>query len=136
MKFQRFYFLQDDDLLEVLVGIGGENNVFRMFEGIKGWLTDERDAKIGVEGVGGERLQLRGWSYKQSEPEVVFKSLEDSIRSTLNSLVRVTLSSYENDMKELPSLYPDLPWMCIYTVELILYTKQVEINCLQNEVPL
>ena len=109
MKFQRFYFLQDDDLLEVLVGIGGENNVFRMFEGIKGWLTDERDAKIGV---------------------------EDSIRSTLNSLVRVTLSSYENDMKELPSLYPDLPWMCIYTVELILYTKQVEINCLQNEVPL
>lgn len=31
VKFQRFYFLQDDELLEVLVGIGAENTIFRMF---------------------------------------------------------------------------------------------------------
>jgi hypothetical protein len=41
VKFQRFYFLQDDELLEVLVGIGAENTIFRMFEGIKGWLVDK-----------------------------------------------------------------------------------------------
>jgi hypothetical protein len=27
-----------------------------------------------------------------------------------------------------------MPWMCIYTVELILFTKQMEINCFQNGV--
>ena len=31
VSFQRFYFLQDDELLEVLVGIGAERTIFRMF---------------------------------------------------------------------------------------------------------
>ena len=53
IKFQRFYFLQDDELLEVLVGIAGERNIFRMFDGIKGWLENEEHVKIGVQGVGG-----------------------------------------------------------------------------------
>lgn len=75
VKFQRFYFLQDDELLEVLVGIGADNTIFRMFEGIKGWLVDKDGVKCGVEGVGGESLVLRGWAYKHQEPEVVFKSL-------------------------------------------------------------
>ena len=39
-------------------------------------------------------------------------------------------------MKELSDLEKDLPWMCTYTIELILFTKQVEINCLQNGVAL
>lgn len=53
VKFQRFYFLQDDELLEVLVGIGAENTIFRMFEGIRGWVSDKEGVKCGVEGVGG-----------------------------------------------------------------------------------
>jgi hypothetical protein len=52
LKFQRFYFLQDYELLEVLVGIGDEKNVFRMFEGVKGWLTNSEGIKIGVIGAG------------------------------------------------------------------------------------
>jgi len=48
IKFQRFYFLQDDELLEVLVGISGENTIFRMFDGIKGWLADAEGVKTGV----------------------------------------------------------------------------------------
>lgn len=64
VKFQRFYFLQDDELLEVLVGIGADNTIFRMFEGIKGWLFDKEGIKYGVEGIGNEKLTLRGWSYK------------------------------------------------------------------------
>lgn len=39
-------------------------------------------------------------------------------------------------MKELVSLYQKVPWMCVYTVELVLFTKQVEINCFQNGVKL
>lgn len=64
VKFQRFYFLQDDELLEVLVGIGAENTIFRMFDGIKGWLVDKDGVKQGVQGIGNENLVLRGWSYK------------------------------------------------------------------------
>ncbi len=67
-----------------------------MFEGIRGWLVGKDGIKNGVEGVGGEALTLRGWSYKQQEPEVVFKALEDAIRSTLNSIVRGVLHNYEN----------------------------------------
>lgn len=36
-----------------------------MFEGVKGWIYNEDGIKVGVEGVGGEQLKLRGWSYKQ-----------------------------------------------------------------------
>jgi hypothetical protein len=35
-------------MLEVLVGIAGESNIFRMFDGIKGWLTNKEGLKIGV----------------------------------------------------------------------------------------
>lgn len=52
----------------MLVGIADEKNVFRMFEGVKGWLTDQNGIKIGVQGVGGENLVLRGWNYKNVEP--------------------------------------------------------------------
>jgi hypothetical protein len=66
LKFQRFYFLQDYELLEVLVGTGDENHVFRMFEGIKGWLVSPEGIKVGVIGAGDERLQLKGWNYKNT----------------------------------------------------------------------
>ena len=76
IKFQRFYFLPDDELLSVLVGIAGETNIFRMFDGVKGWLKDEEGIKIGVVGVGEENLVLRGWTYKSIlEPESIFKNL-------------------------------------------------------------
>lgn len=67
IKFQRFYFLQDYELLEVLVGIADERNVFRMFEGIKGWLIED-GIKVGVVGIGDEKLLLKGWNYKNVEP--------------------------------------------------------------------
>ena len=86
--------------------------------------------------MGGEQLKLKGWAYKQSEPEVIFKSLEDAIRSNLNSIVRTILHSYEFELKELTPLYEGMPWMCVYTVELVLFTKQIEINCFQNKVDL
>ena len=66
-----------------------------MFDGIKGWLTNEEGIKIGVKGVGGEELTLRGWVYKNAEPEVVFKTLEESIKNNLNSIVRNILYNYE-----------------------------------------
>jgi hypothetical protein len=40
-------------MLEVLVGIGKETNIFRMFDGVKGWLVDKEGIKYGVEGIGG-----------------------------------------------------------------------------------
>jgi hypothetical protein len=105
LKFQRFYFLQDYELLEVLVGTGDENHVFRMFEGIKGWLLSTEGQKIGVIGAGNERLHLKGWVYKNTEPEMVFKSLEDAIKSNLNAIVRSVLYHYEVEMKDLRQLY-------------------------------
>ena len=137
IKFQRFYFLQDDDLMEVLVGIAGETNIFRMFEGIKGWLKDSDGIKTGVVGVGEENLVLRGWTFKNtSEPESIFKSLEDAIKNNLVSIVRNILYQYEIEMKDLKDLYKGVPWMCVYAVELILFTKQVELNCFLDQIAL
>ena len=47
-----------------------------MFEGIKGWLENTDGIKVGVKGVGGEELLLKGWVYKNTEPELIFRSLE------------------------------------------------------------
>lgn len=77
----------------MLVGIADEKNVFRMFEGIKGWLLAD-GMKIGVVGIGDEELVLKGWNYKNVEPELIFKSLEDAIKSNLNSIVRNVLYQY------------------------------------------
>lgn len=66
-----------------------------MFDGIRGWVYNEDGIKIGVEGFGGEKLILKGWVYKNIEPEIIFKSLEDSIKNNLNSLVRQAIYSYE-----------------------------------------
>jgi hypothetical protein len=46
-----------------------------MFEGIKGWLVSNEGVKVGVIGAGDERLLLKGWNYKNTEPEMVFKNL-------------------------------------------------------------
>jgi hypothetical protein len=35
-----------------------------MFDGIRGWLEDDQRIKIGIVGVGGEHLKLKGWVYK------------------------------------------------------------------------
>ncbi len=35
-----------------------------MFEGVRSWLEDSERIKIGIIGVGGEELKLKGWVYK------------------------------------------------------------------------
>jgi hypothetical protein len=68
---------------------------------------------------------------------MVFKGLEEAIKNNLQGIVRNVLYQYEVEMKELRDLYDEgVPWMCMYAVELILYTKQVELNCFHNSIPL
>lgn len=54
----------------------------------------------------------------------------------MNSIVRNVLYQYEVELKELKDLYEGIPWMCLYAVEMILYTKQVELNCFHEKIPL
>lgn len=63
VQFQRFYFLEDREMMELLAGLAKDSSLHRMFEGITGWY--ELDGNIvGVLGNGGEKLKLMNWTYK------------------------------------------------------------------------
>lgn len=124
VQFQRFYFLEDKEMMELLAGLARDSSLHRMFEGITGWY--EQDGTIvGVCGNGGEKLRLMNWNYKNQELEVMFRYLEEAIKYTLRTMVRQTLFSYEIELKNLRELESRIPWMCVYTVEWILYCKQM-----------
>ena len=54
--------------------------------------------------------------------------MEEAVRYTLKTLIRQALNSYEVELKGLREVESRLPWMCTYTLEWILYCKQMEIN--------
>jgi phosphopantetheinyl transferase len=37
LQFQRFYFLEDREMMELLAGLAKDSSLHRMFEGITGW---------------------------------------------------------------------------------------------------
>jgi hypothetical protein len=37
LSFQRFYFLEDKEMMELLAGLAKDSSLHRMFEGITGW---------------------------------------------------------------------------------------------------
>lgn len=94
LQFQRFYFMEDRELMEMLTGVGKDSSLHRMFEGITGWYEQD-GVVVGVCGKGGEKLRLMGWMFKQQDLEVTFKQLEEAMRYTLKTMIRQALQSYE-----------------------------------------
>lgn len=37
VQFQRFYFMEDREMMELLAGLAKDSSLNRMFEGITGW---------------------------------------------------------------------------------------------------
>lgn len=52
LQFQRFYFLEDREMMELLAGVAKDSSLQRMFEGVTGWY-EQNGQIVGVKGVGG-----------------------------------------------------------------------------------
>lgn len=50
----------------------------------------------------------------------------------MKSLIKECLHKYEVELLPLRDAQKDLPWICIYAVERILFCKQIEINFLSK----
>ncbi|KKY18692.1 putative dynein heavy chain [Phaeomoniella chlamydospora] len=101
VSFPRFYFVGDEDLLEI---IGNSNDTGRvakhfkkMFAGISGVVTDDDGSIIGITSREGEELRLRREVSLIKTPKINewLAALENSMRSTLAELLAEAVEKFE-----------------------------------------
>jgi len=102
MAFPRFYFVGDEDLLEI---IGNANDTLRiekhlrkMFAGISGLVMDEESNIRGLTSKEGEQVMLRKPINLKTTPKINewLKALEDNMRETLAEHLVEAVHDFQN----------------------------------------
>ncbi|KAI9886106.1 MAG: Dynein heavy chain, cytoplasmic [Watsoniomyces obsoletus] len=102
VMFPRFYFVGDEDLLEI---IGNSNDVLRvtkhfkkMFAGVSGLLIEEESDIVGISSRDGEEVRLKKPISLIRTPKINewLSLLVESMRSTLAELLAEAVEEFEN----------------------------------------
>ena len=100
-KFPRFYFVGDEDLLEIIGNSNDSGRVAKhfkkMFAGINGLLTDDDGTIIAVTSREGEELRLRKDISLARTPKINdwLTALESSMRQSLAELLSEAIEQFE-----------------------------------------
>ena len=135
----RFYFLGDDDLLEILSQSKNpqavQPHLSKMFDAIKKIsFNDEGDEVHGVVSPELEEMSLDKPFKARSEVERWLVKLEEQMRSTLWRETKDAVADYTGRPAELSDFIMDHISMVVLTVMQVYWAQQVE-ACLQMERP-
>eukprot|EP00756_Hemistasia_phaeocysticola_P023549 Hpha_TRINITY_DN15900_c0_g17::TRINITY_DN15900_c0_g17_i1::g.73779::m.73779/K10414/DYNC2H, DNCH2; dynein heavy chain 2, cytosolic len=130
-KFPRFYFIGDDDLLEILGQAQNpaviQNHLKKLFAGIsKVRFNDQNEKILGVQSLQGEKVELRQEVQVTEEVETWLSELDVTMRSTLKDLIWECVR--ENSLTKFPSQI-----LCLS--ELVHFTSQVETAIQHRQLP-
>ncbi|KAL6719365.1 dynein heavy chain [Lecanora helva] len=113
ISFPRFYFVGDEDLLEM---IGNSNDTLRiskhfrkMFAGLSGLLMDEEAVITGFSSKEGEHVELKKHISLIKTPKINdwLTALEANMKSTLAELLGEAIHSYNQLLDNMPDINTD-----------------------------
>ena len=127
--FPRFYFLSNDELLEILAKSGDldwiQRNMKKCFDGVQKLILSDAASKtiIGMQSPEGEKIkfQSRGISPK-GEIEVWLLSFQEIMRDTLSKRMKQCKKEYLESNKERPEWVLAHPAQIIVTIAQIIWT--------------
>eukprot|EP01062_Namystynia_karyoxenos_P045109 TRINITY_DN3342_c0_g5_i1.p1 TRINITY_DN3342_c0_g5~~TRINITY_DN3342_c0_g5_i1.p1 ORF type:complete len:4328 (+),score=2117.78 TRINITY_DN3342_c0_g5_i1:233-13216(+) len=130
-RFPRFYFIGDDDLLEILGQAQNasviQNHLKKLFAGINKVKFDEKQENIvGVASLQGEQVALREHVQVTAEVEQWLSELDHAMRGTLRDLIWDCVK--ENDLIKFPSQI-----LCLS--QNIHFTSQIETAIQHRQLP-
>lgn len=135
VAFPRFYFVGDEDLLEI---IGNSNDTIRvakhlrkMFAGVSGLIMDDESNICGLTSKEGEQIMLRQRISLIAIPKINdwLKALESGMRETLSDLLVEAVEAYnaieEDDAGSFESYIFDYPAQIVVLASQACWTSQV-----------
>ena len=127
--FQRFYFLSNDELLEILSTVKEyeqiEPHLRKVFENFVKIGFDDKSIPESMISLEGEKVTLKNCVFR-GEVEEWFKTAEESMKATLKSIIRSSYQKYmEGTMKRIDwvGAYPS---QVILVVDCIMWTSITE----------
>ncbi|CAK92427.1 unnamed protein product (macronuclear) [Paramecium tetraurelia] len=134
--FQRFYFLSNDELLEILSNAKNiqaiQPYLRKCFENLVKIQFDSQENAIGMISAEGEIAVLKGYSAR-GEVEDWLKALEDKMKSSLSGVMRQSLIKYQLEDTQRKDWVFEFPLQIIITIDSIFWTKITEENYLQAD---
>ncbi|KAL8861740.1 MAG: hypothetical protein Q9178_001941 [Gyalolechia marmorata] len=131
-SFPRFYFVGDEDLLEI---IGNSNDIARiskhfkkMFAGISGLLLDQESTILGFSSKEGENVMLKSPISLAKTPKINdwLAALENNMRLTLAELLADAIGSFQNMYDRIEEEPPSLmEFISKYPAQVVVLASQV-----------
>ena len=139
ISFPRFYFVGDEDLLE-LIGNSSSTIVVakhlkKMFSGISGLVTDEDSTITGITSKEGERVNLIKTVSLARLPKINewLGALDKNVKQTLAELLAIAIDSFQNifeadniDCPKLRAFVDDFPAQIVVLATQVCWTTATE----------
>ncbi|KAL4466850.1 hypothetical protein ABPG74_010447 [Tetrahymena malaccensis] len=135
--FQRFFFLSNDELLEILSQAKNIKSVIphlrKCFENIVKLEFDHLDTAVGMISAEGEKVVLKGYQARGEEVENWFKDLEEAMKNSLRYVMRSALLKYDDEDTQRSQWVISFPSQVVLALDAIYWTKITEENYLSPE---
>ncbi|KAL9625204.1 MAG: hypothetical protein Q9160_000606 [Pyrenula sp. 1 TL-2023] len=132
LSFPRFYFVGDEDLLEIIGNSADTERVAKhfkkMFAGVCGLITDDNSCIVGITSKEGEEVHLRKEISLVRTPKINdwLAALEHSMKNTLGELLAEAIEQFEtifNSVDLDPTAFSD--YLANYPAQVVVLATQV-----------
>jgi dynein heavy chain len=128
-NFQRFFFLSNDELLEILSTVKApihlQPHLRKVFENLVKLEFDNKESIVAMLSAEGESVPIKQCNFR-GEVEEWLKILEDSMKNSIKSVMRTALLKYENEDTQRGKWVLEYPSQVVITVDAIQWTKNTE----------
>lgn len=128
--FQRFYFLSNEELLEIYARVKSPAGVLphlrKIFDSIDTLELDGKDNALCMVSAEGESVKLRRCSFRGEEVEEWLRLVVEQMRESLKQLVRSAFASYEKEETQFTKWILDFPSQIILAIDHVNWTRFTE----------